>query len=179
MTQSGWPLLACLGGHSAIRSHRRRERCPILLFGDSGANAEWPIDTFVICLWSHGFADNLTWEPTSVRTYLGLPSAHASRRGPRCSLDWTIYLALPSGACRCGQQYSLDWRIVGTSDCTGDGIRVRFPGSRPLRASDDLAGGTRPTLSLVFEVVVWQFALWAAALERLLLNFNGHQPQNW
>ena len=90
MTQSGWALLARLGGHSAPRSHRRREGYPIPLFGDSGANAEGPIDTFVICLWSHCLADSLTWEPTSVRIKLGLPSAHASRRGPRCSLDWTI-----------------------------------------------------------------------------------------
>ena len=31
----------------------------------------------------------------------------------------------------------------------------------------------------MLEDVVWQFALWAAVLERLLLNFDGHQPQNW
>ena len=42
-------------------------------------------------------------------------------------------------ACRRGQQYLLDLRTVGTQAGTADDIRARFPGSRSLRASCNLA----------------------------------------
>ena len=64
----------------------------MLLLGDGSADAEWPIDTFVVCPWSHDLADNLSCEPTSV--------FQATRTG----IDWEICVALSSALfTRCGQ----------------------------------------------------------------------------